>query len=75
MNRNATGMRTLPTILAAIGILLLAFGFWGTSTQMGAARFSDGFIPIAASSAGGLVLIAGVLVDIMAERRHKKKAK
>ena len=57
-------------ILAAAGVLLLAFGWWGTHTAV--ARFGRGFIPIAASSAGGLLLIAGVLVDIAAERRRRK---
>jgi hypothetical protein len=66
-------MRTLATIFAAAGVLLLAFGWWGTHTA--AARFGNGFIPIAASSAGGLLLIAGVLVDIAAERRHRNAAR
>jgi hypothetical protein len=54
-------------------VLLLAFGWWGTHTAV--ARFGNGFIPIAASSAGGLLLIARVLVDIAAERRHRNAAR
>jgi len=65
-------MRVLAMILAAAGVLLLGFGWWGTHTAV--ARFGDGFVPIAASSAGGLLLIAGVIVDIAAERRRKKAA-
>jgi hypothetical protein len=63
-------MRGIAMTLAAAGVLLLAFGFWGT--QVAAARFGDGFVPIASGSAGGLLLIAGILVDIMADRRRRK---
>lgn len=66
-------MRTIPTIIALCGVALLAFGYWGT--HAGAERFGDGFVPIAASSAGGLLLITGALVDIAAERRRRKAAK
>ncbi|HEX8905856.1 MAG TPA: hypothetical protein VF771_13480 [Longimicrobiaceae bacterium] len=66
-------MRVLATVLAVAGALLLAFGFWGTHTA--AARFGDGFIPIAAGTLGGLLLIAGVLVDIAAERRRRNTAR
>lgn len=67
-----SGMRVIPTILALCGVLLLAFGFWGT--HAGLARFGDGFVPIAAGSLGGLVLIAGVIVDLAAEHRQRKAA-
>jgi hypothetical protein len=66
-------MRVIPTIIALCGVALLAFGFWGT--HAGAARYGDGFVPIAASAAGGLLLITGALVDIVAERRRRKAAK
>ena len=65
-------MRVVPTIIALCGVALLAFGYWGT--HAGAARFGDGFVPIAASSAGGLLLITGALVDILAERKRRKAA-
>jgi hypothetical protein len=66
-------MRMLATVLAVAGALLLAFGFWGTHAA--AARFGDGFIPIAASTLGGLLLIAGVIIDLVAERRRAKAAR
>lgn len=69
----APSMRVIPTIVALAGVLLLAFGLWGT--HGGIARFGDGFVPIAAGSLGGLLLIAGVLVDIIADRRLKKSAR
>lgn len=65
-----SGMRAIPTTLAILGVLLLAFGFWGT--HAGAARYGRGFVPIAAGSAGGMLLIAGVLVDLAAERRSRR---
>lgn len=67
------GMRVIPTIIALCGVALLAFGWWGT--HAGAARFGDGFVPIAASAAGGLVLIAAAVIDMAAERRQRKAAK
>jgi hypothetical protein len=66
-------MRVLATVLAIAGALLLAFGFWGTHAAV--ARFGDGFVPIAASTLGGLLLIAGVIVDLVAERRRAKAAR
>ncbi|HEU0077256.1 MAG TPA: hypothetical protein VFQ76_06380 [Longimicrobiaceae bacterium] len=66
-------MRIVPTVVALCGVALLAFGFWGT--HGGAARFGDGFVPIAASAAGGLLLIAGAVIDMAAERRRRKAAK
>jgi hypothetical protein len=63
-------MRVIPTVIALCGVLLLAFGYWGT--HAGAARFGDGFVPIAASSLGGLLLIAAAIVDIVADRKRKK---
>jgi hypothetical protein len=66
-------MRVLATTLAVSGALLLAFGFWGT--HMAAARFGDGFVPIGASSLGGLLLIAGVLVDLAAQYRRRNTAR
>lgn len=66
-------MRRIALVLALAGVALLAFGLWGT--HGGAARFGDGFIPIGAGAVGGIVLIAGILVDIVAERRQRKAAK
>ncbi|HEU4559736.1 MAG TPA: hypothetical protein VFS20_17920 [Longimicrobium sp.] len=66
-------MRVLPTVLVLVGVALLVFGWWGTHAA--AARFDNGAIPIGASALGGLVIIAGVLVDIMAERKRKKSGK
>lgn len=66
-------MRVIPTVIALCGVALLAFGFWGT--HAGAARFGDGFVPIAASAAGGLLLITAALIDIAAERKRRKAAK
>ena len=65
-------MRVIPTVIALCGVFLLAFGYWGT--HAGAARFGDGFIPIAASSLGGLLLIAAAIVDIVADRKRRKSA-
>ena len=65
-------MRVLATVLAACGVPLLAFGFWGTHAA--AARFGDGSIPIAVSCVGGLLVIAGVAIDMAAERARKKAA-
>jgi hypothetical protein len=65
-------MRRLAIVLATGGVLLLAFGLWGT--HAGAARYGRGFIPIAAGSAGGILLIAAVLADMAAERRRRKAA-
>lgn len=67
------GMRVLPTALVLVGVALLVFGWWGTHAA--AERFGKGTIPIGASALGGLVIIAGVLVDIRAERKRKKSAK
>jgi hypothetical protein len=66
-------MRVLAVVLAVAGALLLGFGWWGTHTA--AARFGDGFVPIGAGSLGGMLLIAGILVDIVAERRSRKAAR
>jgi len=68
-----SGMRVIPTVIALCGVLLLAFGYWGT--HAGAARFGNGFVPIAASAAGGLLLIAAAIVDIVADRRSRKPAR
>ena len=68
-----SGMRIIPTVIALCGVALLAFGYWGT--HAGAARYGNGYVPIAASAAGGLLLIAGAVVDMAAERRHRKAAK
>lgn len=64
------GLRVIAIVLALAGAALLAFGFWGT--HGGAARFGDGFVPIGAGSLGGILIIAGVIADIVAERRHRK---
>ena len=66
-------MRVIPTTLALCGVLLLAFGFWGT--HAGAERYGRGFIPIAASAAGGLLIISAALIDIAADRKRRKAAK
>ena len=66
-------MRIIPTVIALCGVALLAFGFWGT--HAGAERYGRGFIPIAASAAGGMLLITGALVDIAAERKRRKAAR
>ena len=63
-------MRTLALVLTLSGIALLAFGFWGTHSA--ADRFGDGFVPIGAGSLGGMLIIAGVIADIVAERRRRK---
>ena len=68
-----SGLRVIPTTLALCGVLLLAFGLWGT--HGGAARFGRGFVPIAAGSAGAFLIIAGVLVDLAAEWRKRKAAR
>jgi len=66
-------MRVLAVVLALAGAALLAFGWWGTHTA--AARFGDGFVPIGTGTLGGLLIIAGVIVDIVAERRSRKAAR
>lgn len=73
VRRDGRVMRTVALALALAGVALLAFGLWGT--HGGAARFGDGFVPIGAGSLGGMLLIAGVLVDIAAERRRRKASR
>src|SRR3954470_5712182 len=68
---SATVMRRLAIVLATGGVLLLAFGFWGT--HGGLARFGDGLVPIACGAAGGLLLIAGVIADMAVNRRIRKQ--
>jgi hypothetical protein len=63
-------LRALAAALAAAGVLLLAFGFWATHT--GATPFGDAFIPTASGALGAIVLIAGVLADMLAERLRRK---
>lgn len=67
------GLRVLAVLLAIAGALLLAFGWWGTHTA--AARFGDGFVPIGGATLGGLLIIGGVIVDLVAERRSRKAAR
>ena len=66
-------MRIVPTVIALCGVALLAFGFWGT--HAGAERYGRGFIPIAASAAGGLLNIGAALIDIAADSKRRKAAK
>lgn len=70
VRKSGSVLRIVAVVLALAGAALLAFGFWGTHAA--AARFGDGFVPIGAGSLGGMLLIAGIIVDIAAERRSKK---
>jgi hypothetical protein len=70
-------MRKIATTLALAGALLLAFGFWGTQSAAGHQRFADmnGFVPLAMTTLGGLLLITAAILDMLAERRQRKAAR
>jgi hypothetical protein len=70
-------MRKIATTLALAGALLLAIGFWGTQSAAGHQRFADmnGFVPLAMTTLGGLLLITAAIVDMLAERRQRKAAR
>jgi len=70
-------MRKIATTLAIAGALLLAFGFWGTQSAAGHQRFADmnGFVPLAMTTLGGLLLITAAIIDMLAERRQRKAEK
>jgi hypothetical protein len=67
-------MRKIATTLALAGALLLAFGFWGTQSAAGHQRFADmnGFVPLAMTTLGGLLLITAAIIDMLAERRQRR---
>lgn len=70
-------MRKIATTLALAGALLLAFGFWGTQSAAGHQRFANmnGFVPLAMTTLGGLLLITAAILDMLAERRQRRAAK
>lgn len=60
-------------LLAGIGIVMLAFGFWGTQTAAGRHAFDemDGIIPVAAGAVGAFLLLTAAFLDYRADKRDK----
>ena len=67
-------MRIAAGVLAAAGIALAAFGWWGMYTAAGNRRFDemDGLIPFFAGCAGLLLLAVAVIVALLAWRRSAR---
>ncbi|HET7228863.1 MAG TPA: hypothetical protein VFJ16_02540 [Longimicrobium sp.] len=69
-------MRIAAGVLAAAGIALAAFGWWGTFTQRGSRHFDemDGLVPFFAGCAGLLLLALAAVVALVAWRRSTRRA-
>lgn len=66
-------LRRTAMLVAGIGIVMLAFGFWGTQTASGRHTFDemDGIIPVAVGTAGAFLLLTAAYLDYRAEKRDK----
>lgn len=55
-------MKRTPTLLAALGLALVLFAWWGIETAAGRRRFDEmaGIIPFWAGIAGALLLAAAL---------------
>ena len=67
-------LRRTAMLLAGIGIILLAFGFWGTQSASGRHAFDemDGIIPVAVGTAGAFLLLTAAFLDYRADKRDKQ---
>jgi len=66
-------LRRTAMLVAGIGIILLAFGFWGTQTASGHHAFeaTNGIVPVAVGTAGAFLLLTAAYLDYRAEKRDK----
>ena len=73
MNR----LRGIALLLAVIGGLLLAFGWWGVETAAGRRRYDemDGIIPFAAGVLGALLLACAAILGSIDTWRRRRSAR
>jgi len=64
-------LRILTASLACIGVLLLAFGYWGMETPAGQHRFDemDGIIPFAAGVVGAVFFACAAILGLFGLRK------
>lgn len=69
-------MKSTAGVLAVIGIILAAFGWWGVYTPAGMHRFDemDGIIPAAAGFLGLVLLAVAAALALLAWWRASRRA-
>jgi len=70
-------MKVTAIIIFVLGILSVAYGYWGVFSAAGSRTYDemDGLIPFAVLIIGIVLLIAFIILNIVIRRRRKSSVK